>query len=108
MTELTYDIEEFRTNLLSEERKHRDYTRTLFIAAILAFVIGGVLTYLGLVVVAIICLALGVLLYQSSNHHLLLGDMLQSHWSLALLINKQSKQLEVLRWELGGKQGGRS
>jgi hypothetical protein len=103
MSELACDIEEYRSNLLTAQKSYREHTRTFFLAAVVTFSAGAVLLYLNLTVVAVVFLALSIFLSQGSNHHHLLGDMLDAQWSLALLINKQAKQLEVLRWELKEK-----
>ena len=106
MSELTYDIEEYRSNLLTTQKSYREHTRTFFLIAVVTFGVGAVLLYLNMAVVAVVFLMLSIFFYQGSNHHHLLGDMLDAQWSLALLINRQAMQLEGLRWELK-ERGGR-
>ncbi len=105
MSDLTYDIQEYQTNLLARQKGYREYTKTLFLTAVVTFGVAAVLLYLNLTVVAVVFFALSIFFYQGSSHHHLLDDMLDAQWSLALLINTQAIQLEVLRRELKEEKG---
>ena len=96
---LTYDIEQYRSNLLTKQKSYGERAKIFFLIAVVAFGVGTVLLYLNMTVVAVVFLALSIFFYQGSNHDQLLSDILDAQWSLALLINKQATQLEVLRWE---------
>ena len=100
MSTLTYDIDEYQNNMLAAQRKHRAYMKTLFLVAIVCFGAGVASIYFEMSIVAVVLLALSVFFYQGSSYYHLLDDMHQAQWSLALLINKQTKEMEILRWEL--------
>src|SRR5438046_248984 len=79
MSELTYDIEEYRSNLLTTQKSYREHTRTFFLIAVVTFCVGAVLLYLNMTVVAVVFLVLCLFFHQGSNYHHLLADMLDTH-----------------------------
>jgi len=100
MSTLTYDIDEYQSYLLASKRSYGKSKKILIVLAVVCFGTGAILLYVNMSIVALLFLVLSFLLYQDASHHQLLIDMLDPQWSLALLINKHTKDLETLRWEL--------
>ncbi|SRR6266699_5729330 len=100
MSTQTYNIEEYQGYLLAAKRNNESYMKVLFVTAIVSFGASVVSLYFDMNIVAVILLAVSIFFYQGSSHHHLLSDMLDTQWSLALLINNHTKDLEVLRWEI--------
>ena len=94
------DILEFRSHMLLWQAARKRHTLILYVIAVLCFGAGLLALYFNFTFIAVVLLALAAYFNQESDHHLLLAEMMDTQWSLALLINKHTRDLEVLRWEL--------
>jgi hypothetical protein len=102
------DIVEFRSHMLLWQAVRKKHTLILYVIAALCFGGGLLALYFDFTFITVVLLALAAYFNQESDHHNLLAEMMDMQWSLALLINKHTRDLEVLRGELKQERNSKS
>src|SRR6185503_1160264 len=75
-------------------------TITNYLITILLFCAGLWAVYEHSIFMAVLLLALAANFNRQSSHHILVSEIMGAHRLLAMLINKQSQDIELLRGEL--------
>ena len=79
-----------------------------YVITILFFGAGMWAVYYNFTFIAVLFLALAAYFNLESILHILMSEILHAHWLLALLINKHTRDLEVLRGELKQERESKS
>lgn len=102
------DIEKYELCLNEWQSAHDKKMITKYVITILLFCAGLWALYENAIFMAVLMLALAANLNLISAHHILLSEIMNTHRLLAMLINKHTRDLEVIRKELKQERDSKS
>ena len=97
----TLNILQYESCLNEWKSAHDKKTLTNYVITILLFLAGLWAVYVQAIFFAVLLLALAANFNRQSSHHILMSEIMGTQRLLAMLINKQSQDLEALRREMG-------
>ena len=101
----TLDMQQYESCLNEWKSVHDKKTVTNYAITILLFLAGLWAVYVQAIFFAVLLLALAANFNRQSSQHILVSERLTTQRLLAMLINKQSQNMEALQGEIaGGKE----
>lgn len=94
------DIDEYEFCRTEFQNAHDKKCAPKYIATILLLCLGLWALHEGTIVMAVLMLALSANFNLASAHHVLMSEIMNTQRLLAMLINKQSQDMEALRREI--------
>jgi hypothetical protein len=104
----SFDIEKYEWCKREFQSGHNSRMMTKYVFAILFLGAGLWALYYNFAFIAVLLLGLAAYFNLESSHHILMSETLNAQWLLALLINKNTRDLEAFRWELKQERDSKS
>jgi len=91
------DIQQYESCLDEWKSAHEKKTIKTYVITIVLFGAGLWAVYAHAVFMAVLLLALAANFNRQSSHHILISEIMDTQRLLAMLVNKQSREIEALR-----------